>query len=85
MKTRLNAQLQKMHKGIGLVGICMTRLFLWRISFLNLRFRDLKLFKKELVDILTKRGFEFRYIKNDAMRVRVVCSEKKYKWLISCL
>lgn len=52
--------------------------------FLDLSFKDLKAFKKELVDFSNKKCFEFKYIKNDAKRVRAVCFVKGYKWLILC-
>lgn len=51
---------------------------------LDLRFKDLKHFKKELVDFSMREGFEFRYVKNDSVRVRAVCLGKNCKWLILC-
>lgn len=33
--------------------------------FLDLRFKDLKQFKNELVEHSTSRGFKFKYLKND--------------------
>lgn len=50
--------------------------------FLDLRFVDLKQFKIELVEFLTRKGFELKYIKNDVKRVRARCSAKGCKWLI---
>lgn len=50
--------------------------------FLDLRFKDLKLFKNELVDFFVRKGFEFRYVKNDYVRIRAMCSGKNCKWLI---
>lgn len=44
--------------------------------FLNLKFIDLNLFKKELVDFLTWSYFGFKYINNDVVMVRAVCSGK---------
>lgn len=44
--------------------------------FLDLKFKDQKLFKKKLVDFSTRRGFEFRYIKNDIVMVRAMCLGK---------
>lgn len=52
--------------------------------FLDLRFKDLMLFKNELVKHSTSRGFEFKYIKNDSKRVRARCSAKGCNWLILC-
>ncbi|XP_039132316.1 uncharacterized protein LOC120269096 [Dioscorea cayenensis subsp. rotundata] len=52
--------------------------------FLDLRFKDLKQFKNELVEHSTNRGFEFKYLKNDSKRVRATCSATKCKWLILC-
>ena len=52
--------------------------------FIGLQFENLKLFKGELVEFLTRKGFEFSYIKNDSVRVRAKCSTKGYKWLILC-
>lgn len=45
--------------------------------FLDLRFKDLKVFKRELVEFSTRRGFEFMYIKNNVISVRTVCLGKK--------
>lgn len=45
---------------------------------LDLRFSDMKLFKKALVQFSTRRWSEFKYIENDAIRVRVQCCEKWY-------
>ena len=53
-------------------------------SYLDLRFKELKVFKKELVEYSIRKGLEFRYIQNDAMRVRVSCSTKGSNWLILC-
>lgn len=44
--------------------------------FLDLRFKDLKQFKNELVEFSTRVGVEFKYIKNDALRVRARCFAK---------
>ena len=52
--------------------------------FLDLRFPDLKLFKNVLVEISTRKRFEFKYIKNDAMRVRAKCSAEGCSWMILC-
>lgn len=52
--------------------------------YLDLRFIDLKHVKKELVDFSMREGFEFRYVKNDSVRVRAVCLGKNCKWLILC-
>lgn len=52
--------------------------------YLDLRFDDLKLFKRELVDFSLRKGFEFQYLKNDGVRVRVRCAAKGCKWLIFC-
>lgn len=51
---------------------------------LDPRFPNLKLFKKELVQFSTSMGFEFKYIKNDAIRVKAQCSGKRYSLLILC-
>lgn len=51
---------------------------------LDLKFIDLKMFKNELVEFSTKKGFEFKYVKNDALRVRAICSAKGCTWLILC-
>ena len=51
---------------------------------LDLRFTYLKLFKHELIEFSTRRGFEFKYIKNDSKRVRAKCAGKECKWLIFC-
>lgn len=51
---------------------------------LDLRFSDLKEFKNTLVDFSTRKGFEFKYIKNDTSRVRAKCSAKDCSWLILC-
>lgn len=51
---------------------------------LDLRFKDLQAFQKELVEFSSNKGFEFKYVKNDAVRVRAVCSMKNCKWLIQC-
>lgn len=51
---------------------------------LDLGFKDLMLFKKELVDYSTMKGFEFKYIMNDIVKVRAICSRENYKWLILC-
>ena len=52
--------------------------------FIDLRFDDLKVFKKELVEFSTRKGFEFKYIKNDSVRVTTKCSAKGCTWLILC-
>lgn len=49
---------------------------------IDLRFVDLKQFKRELVASSTRKEFEFIYLKNDTVRVRARCSAKDYKWLI---
>lgn len=49
---------------------------------LDLGFKDLKQFKSELVDFSTRQGFEFRYMKNDALRLRAICSAIGCPWLI---
>ena len=46
---------------------------------LDLRFTDLKLFKQEFIEFSTRRGFEFKYIKNDSKRVRAKCARKECK------
>ena len=36
------------------------------------------------MDFSTRKGFEFKYMKNDALRVRARCSAKGCTWLILC-
>lgn len=84
MKTQVKDQIRKMHKDIDLAGGSLIPKCHLRIFFLDLSFKDLKLFKKELVEFSTKRGFEFTYIKNDAVRVKAACSAKNCTWLILC-
>lgn len=40
------------------------------------------MFKEELVEFSTWKGFEFKYIKNDLVRVRAKSSAKACTWLI---
>lgn len=42
------------------------------------------MFKHELMEMSTRKGFEFKYVKNDSIRVAAKCSVKRCKWLILC-
>ena len=49
---------------------------------LGLRFEDLNMFKFALVDFSTRERFEYKFIKNDKVRVRVMCLAIGCKWSI---
>lgn len=49
--------------------------------FIGIPFENLKLFKGELVDFSTRKGYKFSYIKNDEARVHAKSCSKGYKWL----
>ena len=52
---------------------------------LDVRFPYSKLYKKELVQFLTRERFKFNYIKNGVVRVMAECSAGKgCSWLILC-
>ncbi|XVF65088.1 hypothetical protein PTKIN_Ptkin09bG0218700 [Pterospermum kingtungense] len=50
----------------------------------GLRFQNLKMFKTVLSDFSTRQQFEFKYMKNDKIRVRAICSSSGCKWSILC-
>ena len=50
--------------------------------FIDLRFDDMKIFKKKLVEFSTRKRFEFKYIKNDSVRMGAKCFAKRCTWLI---
>ena len=51
---------------------------------LGLRFNDLKMFKMALTQFSTRERFEFKYKKNDKVRVRAICSANGCNWSILC-
>ena len=51
---------------------------------LGLRLNDLKMFKMALTQFSTKERFEFKYKKNDKVRVRAICSTNGCNWSILC-
>ena len=42
----------------------------------------MKMYKKELVEFSTRKRFEFKYIKNDSVRMGAKCFAKRCTWLI---
>lgn len=72
----LKILLQMILKGTIQVGRFMISICFWMILFLDLRFKDFKIFKNELVEFSTMKGFEFKYIKSNALRVMSKCFAK---------
>lgn len=73
-----------MEEDISQAKSIMTLILYWQIFFIDLRFDDLNIFRKELVEFSTRKGFEFKYMKIDSVRVRAKCSAEGCTWLTLC-
>lgn len=73
-----------MEEDISQAKSIMTLILYWQIFFIDLRFDDLNIFTKELVEFSTRKGFEFKYMKNDSVRVRAKCSTIGCTCLMLC-
>ena len=51
---------------------------------LGLSFQDLQMFKMALTQFSTRERFDFKYKKNDKVRVRAICSANGCNWSILC-
>lgn len=77
-------QLLMMQNDTRQAGNFIILILIWIISPWILGLRIMKMFKAKLVEISTRQGFEFKFIKNGALRVQACCVAKRCKWLILC-